>query len=143
MPISTGGRATASPHAFSHIHCLLMPPHLSPFIGCQKVGLTEKAPSLTSALLWLGYKQLILTCGLLNDCWIAENSRKKKKSRTQPFTTSSTRFIHRYVPHAGTSQLPNVFPRQAAPSMPKKKKVSVAGLNMLQITSSTAEPGSC
>lgn len=77
MPISTGGRATASPHASSHIHCLPMPPHLSPFIGCQKVGLTEKAPFLTSALLWLGYKQLILTCGLLNDCWIAKNSKKK------------------------------------------------------------------
>lgn len=139
MPISTGGRATASPHASSHIHCLHMPPHLSPFSGCQKVGLTEKAPSLTSALLWLGYKQLILTCGLLNDCWIAKNSKKKNPEHSPP----------PHGPYTGMCPMQAQVNSQMSsqdkqlPVCQRRKKVSVAGLNMLQITSSTAKPGSC
>lgn len=47
-----------------------------------------------------------------------------------------------YVPQC-TSQLPNAFPKQPAPSIQNKKEYNRVEHATAQITSTTAKPGSC
>lgn len=63
--ISTGGRATASPHTSPHKHCLHMPPHLFP---------ATQADVLSLALRKLAWQRRLLPWQVLSRGWGTNSS---------------------------------------------------------------------